>query len=345
MFASVFGSVEAGIIYSLMALGIYLSFRILNFPDMTVDGSFVTGAAVASILITGGTNPLLATISAIFVGFFVGIVTGLLHTKGGINPLLSGILMMIALYSINLRILGKPNVSLLSEDTVFTQLGTWWSSLGMDDWIGSVFTSIGLESYIPHTWSIVLPMVVVVLLVKVVLDAFMKTEIGLAIRGTGDNEQMVRSFSVHTDITKMLGLGIANGLVALSGAFVAQYNGSADVGMGIGIIVIGLASVIIGEAVFGSKSIARATFAVIGGAILYRLVVAFALKVEFLEAGDMKLITAVIVIVALLIPKWIDGTKKRRKRRNRMRSLHAEPAKTSIDRNGGEQLAATKSDI
>lgn len=345
MFASVFGSVEAGIIYSIMALGIYLSFRILNFPDMTVDGSFVTGAAVTSILITGGTSPILATISALFVGFFVGMITGLLHTKGKINPLLSGILMMIALYSINLRILGKPNVSLLSEDTIFTQLGTWWSGLGIDAWIASFFTNIGLEDYIPHTWSIVMPMIVFVFLVKVLLDAFMKTEIGLAIRGTGDNEQMVRSFSVHTDVTKMLGLGIANALVALSGAFVAQYNGSADVGMGIGIIVIGLASVIIGEAVFGTKSMARATLAVIGGAILYRLVVAFALKVEFLEAGDMKLITAVIVIVALLIPKWVDSTKKYRKRRNRMKGLNAETVKNSRGGNGGEQLAATKSDI
>lgn len=344
MFASVFGSVEAGIIYSIMALGVYLSFRILNFPDMTVDGSFVTGAAVASVLITGGTNPILATLSAVFVGFVVGIITGLLHTKGKINPLLSGILMMIALYSINLRILGRPNVSLLSEDTIFTQFGAWWSSLGIDNWIASLFTSIGLANYIPHSWSIVVPMILFVIIVKVTLDGFLKTEIGLAIRGTGDNEQMVRSFSVHTDITKMLGLGIANSMVALSGAFVAQYIGSADVGMGIGMIVIGLASVIIGEAVFGSKSIARATLAVIGGAILYRLVVAFALKVEFLEAGDMKLITAIIVIVALLIPKWIDSTKKVRKRRNRMKSLQVEPVKASLG-NGGEKLAATKSDI
>jgi putative ABC transport system permease protein len=345
VFASVFGSVEAGIIYSIMALGVYLSFRILNFPDMTVDGSFVTGAAVASVLITGGTNPILATFTAIFVGFIAGMVTGLLHTKGKINPLLSGILMMIALYSINLRILGRPNVSLLSEDTVFTQLGTWWSGLGIDDWIASVFTSIGLEGYIPHTWSIVLPMILFVLVAKAILDAFLKTEIGLAIRGTGDNEQMVRSFSVHTDLTKMLGLGIANALVALSGAFVAQYIGSADVGMGIGMIVIGLASVIIGEAVFGSKSIVRATFAVIGGAILYRLVVAFALKVEFLEAGDMKLITAIIVIIALLIPKWVDSMKKHRKKRSRMKNLNTEKVKLSINGTGGEQIAATKSDI
>ena len=344
MFASVFGSVEAGIIYSIMALGVYLSFRILNFPDMTVDGSFVTGAAVASILITGGTNPILATLSAIFVGFVVGMITGLLHTKGKINPLLSGILMMIALYSINLRILGKPNVSLLSEDTIFTQLGTWWSSLGVDDGFSTILTKIGLENYIPNTWSIVLPMMLVVIILKLVLDAFLKTEIGLAIRGTGDNEQMVRSFSVPTDLTKMLGLGIANGLVALSGAFVAQYIGSADVGMGIGIIVIGLASVIIGEAVFGSKSIARATLAVIGGAILYRLVVAFALKVEFLEAGDMKLITAIIVIVALLIPKWMDSMKKYRKRQKRMRNLRAE-AVSALNGKGGERIVTTKADI
>ena len=344
MFTSVFGSVEAGIIYSLMALGVYLSFRILDFPDLTVDGSFVTGAAVGAIMISNGMNPFLASGMALIAGFMAGMVTGLLHTKGKINPLLSGILMMIALYSINLRILGKPNVPLSSEETVFTLFRSWFESLGIDEGLGSLFSMVGLSGFTPSTWSILLPMAVFVLIIKLLLDAFLKTEVGLAIRGTGDNEQMVRSFSVHTDWTKMIGLGLANGLVALSGAFVAQYNGFADVGMGIGMIVIGLASVIIGEAIFGAKSVVRATLAVIGGAIVYRLVVAFALKVEFLEAGDMKLITAIMVIVALLIPKWVDSYKKFRQKRNRMKQMEAISIQARAAGKGGEQLAATKPD-
>lgn len=344
MFTSVFGSVEAGIIYSLMALGVYLSFRILDFPDLTVDGSFVTGAAVAAVMISNGMNPFLATILALIAGFMAGMMTGLLHTKGRINPLLSGILMMIALYSINLRILGKPNIPLSSEDTVFTVLLAWFESLGIDEGMSGFLHAVSLSGFIPSTWSILLPMVVFVLVIKILLDAFLRTEIGLAIRGTGDNEQMVRSFSVHTDWTKMIGLGLANGLVALSGAFVAQYNGFADVGMGIGMIVIGLASVIIGEAIFGAKSVVRATMAVIGGAIVYRLVVAFALKVEFLEAGDMKLITAIMVIVALLIPKWIDAYKKYRQKRNRLKQAAARGIQPGASGKGGEQLAATKPD-
>ncbi len=344
MFTSVFGSVEAGIIYSLMALGVYLSFRILDFPDLTVDGSFVTGAAVAAVMISNGTDPFLASIVALVAGFMAGMTTGLLHTKGGINPLLSGILMMIALYSINLRILGKPNVPLSSEETVFTVFRSWFESLGIDEGLGAFLNLGGLSGFTPSTWAILLPMAVFVLAIKLLLDAFLKTEVGLAIRGTGDNEQMVRSFSVHTDWTKMIGLGLANGLVALSGAFVAQYNGFADVGMGIGMIVIGLASVIIGEAIFGAKSVVRATIAVIGGAIVYRLVVAFALKVEFLEAGDMKLITAIMVIVALLIPKWVDSYKKHRQKRSRMKQMEALSIQARATGKGGEELAATKPD-
>lgn len=343
MFTSVFGSVEAGIIYSLMALGVYLSFRILDFPDMTVDGSFVTGAAVAAILITNGTNPFMATLASLLAGFVAGTLTGLLHTKGKINPLLSGILMMIALYSINLRILGRPNVPLSTEDTFFSQLKNWWGNFGIDAWLASLWTSIGLENYIPATWAILITMIIMVGVVKLLLDLFLKTEMGLSIRATGDNEHMVRSFSVNTDTTKMIGLGIANALVALSGAFVAQYNGFADVGMGIGIIVIGLASVIIGEAIFGSKSISRATFAVIGGAIVYRLVVAFALMIDFLEAGDMKLITAFIVIVSLLVPKWVASSKKSRRRRRRLKKT-AQHSFQAVSR-GGKEIAAAKSDL
>lgn len=340
MFTAIFGSIEAGAMYALMALGVYLSFRILDFPDLTVDGSFVTGAAVAAVLIVGGTNPLIATIAAVFAGFVAGCVTGLLHTKGKINPLLSGILMMIALYSINLRIMGKSNISLLNEETLISQLTNFWKGLGIDDGIEALFVSIGLSNFIPKTWGILLIMLLLAFLVKVLIDLFLKTDVGLAIRATGDNETMIRSFSANTDTLKVLGLGISNALVALSGALIGQYSGFSDVGMGIGMIVIGLASVIIGEAVFGAKTIIRATLAVIGGAILYRIIVSLALRVEFLETGDMKLITAFIVVCALVIPKLIDFQKDKQKKRKRLLA-----SSTKAKEKSGESFAAIKSDI
>ncbi|MGG0719180.1 ABC transporter permease [Robertmurraya massiliosenegalensis] len=342
MFTAIFGSVEAGAMYALMALGVYLSFRILDFPDLTVDGSFVTGASVAAVLIIGGTNPLLATLLATIAGFLAGCITGLLHTKGKINPLLSGILMMIALYSINLRIMGKSNISMLNQDTLITQMTDFWKSLKIDDAMQSLFHSIGLSNFIPKTWGILIIMLILAFVVKVLIDRFLKTDIGLAIRATGDNETMIRSFSANTDHLKVLGLGLSNALVALSGALVGQYSGFSDVGMGIGMIVIGLASVIIGEAVFGAKTIVRATFAVIGGAILYRIIVSLALRVEFLETGDMKLITAFIVVAALVIPKIIDLQREKQKKKKR---LLASKQKINAKEKSGESLAAIKSDL
>ncbi|MCA1027402.1 ABC transporter permease [Cytobacillus kochii] len=309
--SAIFGSIEAGAMYALMALGVYLSFRVLDFPDLTVDGSFVTGGAVAAVLIVGGTNPFLATILAFVAGFLAGSVTGLLHTKGKINPLLSGIIMMIALYSINLRIMGKSNIPLLSEETVITKLTDFWQGLGLDN-------ALAFIGFVPKTWAILILMLILALFVKVMIDWFLKTDIGLAIRATGNNETMIRSFSANTDTLKILGLGLSNGLVALSGGLVAQYNGFSDVGMGIGMIVIGLASVIIGEAIFGAKTIFRATLAVIGGAILYRIIVTLALRVEFLETGDMKLITALIVVFALVLPKILEKQKERQRKKKRM---------------------------
>lgn len=334
MFTAIFGSIEAGAIYALMALGVYLSFRILDFPDLTVDGSFVTGAAVAAVLIVGGMNPFLATLIALVCGFIAGCVTGLLHTKGKINPLLSGILMMIALYSINLRIMGKSNVPLLSEETVITKLTALWQGLGLDNGIEALFSATG---FAPKTWGILILMLILAFLVKVLMDQFLKTDFGLAIRATGNNETMIRSFSADTDLLKIVGLGISNALVALSGALVAQYNGFSDVGMGIGMIIIGLASVIIGEAIFGAKTIVRATLAVIGGAILYRIIVTLALRVDFLETGDMKLITAFIVVCALVLPKVIEKQRENQRKKRRLAS-NFQKANES-----GEQLAAIKS--
>ncbi|WP_416147457.1 ABC transporter permease [Salipaludibacillus sp. HK11] len=330
MFISTFGAVESGVLYSLMALGVYLSFRVLDFPDLTVDGSFVTGAGVAAIMVVSGYPPLVATMGAILAGFAAGCMTGLLHTKGKVNPLLSGILMMIALYSINLRIMGRSNVPLLNETTLFTEVRSFSESIGVDSFMNGLLSSMGISN-LPRTWGILFIGFLIVLVVKFLTDYFLKTEVGLALRATGDNKKMIRSFSANTDSLYIYGLGLSNALVAFSGALVAQLGGFADVGMGIGMIVIGLASVIIGEALFGTKTIARVTLAVIGGAIVYRIVVTLALRVDFLDTSDMKLITAIIVIAALVTPKIIDAQKEKRRRFRKRAAL----SKLQAASNGG----------
>nr|WP_272491177.1 ABC transporter permease [Paenibacillus apiarius] len=309
------GSVEAGVIYALMALGVYLTFRILDFPDLTVDGSFATGGAVAAVMITNGYSPLLATLGAMLAGCVAGSVTGLLHTKGKINTLLSGIISMIALYSINLRIMGKANTPLLGADTLFTEISSFLSSLQPL----SILAAVGVS----------------VLLIKWAIDWFLDTEIGLAIRATGDNTKMIRSFSANTDNMKIIGLSLSNGLVALSGALIAQYQEFADISMGIGIIIIGLASVIMGEAIFGHSSIRRATFAVIGGAIVYRLIIMFALRIG-LDPNDLKLLTAFIVVIALVSSRMIDTWKDRR-----VRTTKEEPLAVAGQGARGESHAET----
>ncbi|MFD0828666.1 ABC transporter permease [Neobacillus sp. M.A.Huq-85] len=342
MFTAIFGSFEAGIIYAIMALGVYLSFRILDFPDLTVDGSFVTGAAISAVMIAGGANPFFATIMALFAGFIAGCLTGLIHTVGKINNLLSGILMMIALYSINLRIMGRSNIPLLNSDTSFTKISSLFEKTGIDSFFNKLLSLVGLGDSLPSTWGILISMIIITFIIKGFTDWFLQTEIGLAIRATGNNKRMIRSLSANTNLLVVLGLGISNALVAFSGALIAQQGGFADVGMGIGMIVIGLASVIIGEALFGTKTIARTTLAVIGGSIVYRIVVTLALRIEFLDPGDMKLITAVIVLIALIAPKIIDSTKEK-KRKARKKAERMNILKASGDQRG-ESHAAIKSD-
>ncbi|WP_099157810.1 ABC transporter permease [Virgibacillus ndiopensis] len=320
MLISMFGAVESGIIYAIMALGVYLTFRVLDFPDLTVDGSFVTGAAVVGISIVNGIPPIVATVLALIAGFVAGCFTGLLHTKGKVNALLSGILMMTALYSINLRIMEQPTLSMLNEPTVFNQLESIEAIGGIDSFFNGLLSMLGAEQ-LPATWVIVLAMIVVTLLIKLLTDFYLKTEVGLALRAIGDNKKMIRSLSANTDSLTIVGVGLSNGLVALSGGLVAQLGGFADVNMGIGMIVIGLASVIIGEALFGTKTIRRATLAVIGGAIIYRIIVTLALEVEFLDTGDMKLITALIVIVALVTPKILQVQKEKKRRIQKRKQL------------------------
>ncbi|MBV1779626.1 ABC transporter permease [Paeniglutamicibacter sp. ABSL32-1] len=275
-------AVELGLIYAIMALGVYLTFRILDFPDLTVDGSFTTGAAVASISIINGVNPFLATAFAFFIGAAAGVITGLLHTKGKIDGLLAGILTMIALYSINLRIMGKANLPLLGETTVLTFLR---------------------ENRLLGTWVSVGLMFLGCLVAVAVIVWFLRTDVGLAMRATGDNEEMIRSLGVNTDNQKILGLALSNGLVGISGAVIAQFQGFADIGMGIGVILIGLASVIVGQAIFGQKFIWIAALAVVFGSVAYRLVIQLSLQAG-LEVNDMKLISAVLVVIALLLPQW-----------------------------------------
>lgn len=293
------GAIEQGLLFAIMALGVYLTFRILNFPDLTVDGSFALGGALAAKLIIDGYNPFLATAIAMLAGAAAGAFTGLLSTKGKINGLLAGILTMIALYSINLRIMERANLPLLREDTLYTFV----LDLHVPD---IIYNGVKLLS------GTAIIFLLFALVVKGLIDWFMHTDAGLDIRATGDNSTMIRSFGANTDTTTILGLALSNGLVAASGALVAQYQGFADVGMGIGMIVIGLASVIVGEVLFGHSTIMRATFAVIGGSIVYRLVIALALR-QGLSPSDMKLITAFIVILALTLPNVAKGVWKKSK--------------------------------
>ncbi len=275
-------AVELGIIYAIMALGVYLTFRVLEFPDLTVDGSFATGAAISAVMILNGQSPYFAVVCAFAGGLVAGLVTGLLNTKGNIDGLLAGILTQIALYSVNLRIMGTSNIGLLRATTVFTPLR---------------------EQGLLGTWGGPLMMMPFVLVILGALVWFLHTNLGLALRGSGDAQDMVRSFGVSTDFQKILGLSLSNGMVAVSGSLIAQYQGFADVGMGIGIIVAGLASVIIGQAILGRLTILRAATAVVVGAVLYRVIIQLALIAGF-NPNDMKLISAVIVVLALLIPQW-----------------------------------------
>ncbi len=290
------GALSQGLVYSLMALGVYLTFRVLNFPDLTVDGSFPLGAAVSAVLIAHGVNPFLVLPVALAAGMMAGLVTAFLSTKLNILNLLASILTMIALYSINLRIMGKPNISLLNATTVvdyFPRLDGFVASLGVPPELRTMIL-----------WLILFLLVVIV--IKIILDLFLHTEVGLALRATGDNPHMIRAQGVNTDLMIILGVAISNGLVALSGALFAQRQGSADVSMGVGTIVAGLASVIIGEALIGEMTVFRATLGVVIGSVIYRLAIAVALQIKIgslqITPSDLKLITAILVVFALTLP-------------------------------------------
>ena len=279
-------AIEQGLAYGIAALGVFLTYRILKFPDLTVDGSFVTGAAIASVLLVRyGFDPFSVLLLAFAAGAIAGLLTGVLHTRLGITSLLAGVLTMIMLYSINLRIMGRPNMSLLRVDTATRIVGAVWSPLGGL----AVLAFIGLLT----------------LAIKLFLDAFLRTELGFALRATGDSEAMITAQGVNTKTMKILGLALSNGLVALSGALVAQYSGFADVGMGLGTIVTGLAAVIIGGTLIRSSRVGWMTLSVLLGSLIYRVAVILALRYGYVvgfQASDLKLITALLVILALVVP-------------------------------------------
>ncbi|PHI09367.1 ABC transporter permease [Fusobacterium polymorphum] len=273
-------TIEQSLIFAIMVLGVYISFRILNFPDMTVDGTFPLGAAISAKLLTLGVNPYLTLLVALVAGAAAGAVTGLIHVKLKVKDLLAGILVMTALYSVNLRVMEKSNIPLFEEDNIFNT-----------------------------EYSMMITIVVLILISKFILDYLLKTKFGFALKALGDNENLIVSLGLNEEKYKIYGLMIANSFVAFSGAVLAQYQGFADVGMGTGIIVIGLASIIIGDTLFGKRRKLAGTTIVIIGSILYRGVIAVTLSMG-MDASDLKLITSVIVIVILWIQKQKDKRRK-----------------------------------
>ena len=288
----IISTIAQSLLWALLALGVFITFRILDVADLTVEGSFPMGAAISAVLITMGVNPWITVIVAGIGGMIAGAVTGWIHTKLKIPALLAGILTMIALYSVNLHIMGKANISLLRMDTVYSAI----HSMGISNAVA--LTIIG---------------VVVTVVVGLFLFWFFGTELGTSIRATGVNPQMIRAQGVNTDSMIVLGLLLSNGFVAVSGALIAQSQGFADIGMGVGTIVIGLASVIIGEVLFASSSVVRKLFgnssfvlslvAVVFGSIIYRIVIATVLYLG-MPPNDLKLFTAILVALALSLPTW-----------------------------------------
>ena len=299
------GAFTIGLILALLAFGVYLSFRVFNFPDITAEGSITLGAAVTATLLVRGWGPAAATAVGFVGGMAAGASTGLLHTKCRINGLLSGILVMTALYSINLHVMGKSNVPLLSEVTLATkaeQIGT--KLIGSSNDLNVFGWAVGVRDA-----SMLLAVLLFISVLGAMLYLFFRTNLGTAIRATGDNPQMIRALGVSVDSILILGLALSNGLIALSGALLAQYQGFADVQMGIGMVVWGLASVIIGEALVGSARIGLLISGAVIGSVLFRLLVAIALRWG-LNPNDLKLITALFVFVALVAPRLLRALKR-----------------------------------
>ncbi|MDR6290944.1 putative ABC transport system permease protein [Inquilinus ginsengisoli] len=285
------GAIEIGLIYALVALGVFLSFRVLNFPDLTVDGSFPLGAATSATLIVAGVDPVLATLVGVAAGALAGLVTAWLNVRFGILHLLASILTMISLFSINLRIMGKPNVALINQDTV----------INLFSWLTPTLESLGL----PGRASLkVVVLAVIVLIVTLLLGRFLTSEFGLAMRATGANSRMARAQGISTKLHIYVGMALSNALVALAGALFAQTAGFADVTVGTGTIVVGLAAVILGETMIRTRRIVVMLAACVLGAVIYRIVIALALNTSWLglQSSDLNLVTALLVGIALMLP-------------------------------------------
>lgn len=280
-------SIGQGLLWAVLGVALFLTFRILNFPDMTVEGSFPLGAATAVSLIAHGFNPYLATLIAFVIGTIAGLATGLLYTKGRIPILLAGILVMTASLSINLRIMGSANISLLNQKSVF---------------------SAHILQHLPKYFDSVFVGLIIITLITLALIFFLQTDLGQAFIATGDNATMAQSIGIKTDRMTIMGLMLSNGLIAFGGAIIAQNNGYADINMGIGIIVIALASIIIGEVVFGDLSLNERLVAVIVGSILYRLVLLAVLQLGF-STNDLNLISAVVLAIAMMLPRLRHALK------------------------------------
>lgn len=283
------GGATLGVIWGIMALGLYLTYRVLNYADLTVDGSLTLGGALSAVFVAAGMPPILAILLATLGGMLAGLVTGWLHTKLRIPDLLAGILTQFGIYSINLRIMGKANFGLLNEVTLFTQI----KNLG-----------------IPSKWAGLIIGLIFVIILVILIYCFFGTEIGCALRATGNNQDMVEAMGANTKAMIVLGLVVGNGLVAMAGGLLAQYQGYADINMGVGTIVIGLAAIMIGEVLFSKRSYIHRLTGVIIGSVVYRIIIAFVLRISLnsnfiikITADDMKLITAIIVAAALVAPR------------------------------------------
>ena len=284
-------AISQGLLWSILAIGIHITYRILNISDLTSEGSFTLGAAIFASLLMMDISPIIALIMALISGSLAGLVTGILTTKLHIPSLLSGILSMTGLYSINLSIMGKANIPLNQKATLLTVIKN-------------------LLGFAKDRDAAIILGLIVALVIIIILVWFFNTEFGYAIIATGSNEKMIRANGINSDFTKIAGLMIANALIALSGALVCQYNGYADVGQGIGAIVIGLASVIIGEVIFRNRSFLLSLIGIVSGSVIYRIIVAIVINANFISANDMKLFTSIIVALALYIAN-LDIRKKK----------------------------------
>ena len=273
-------TIGQGLLWGILALGLFLTFRILNFPDMTVEGTFPFGAAICMSALVHGVNPIIATILSFLGGMLTGLITGLLYTKGKIPVLLTGILTMTGIYSVNLRILGKANVGLLDKATLLNEK---------------------LLQKLPDNFPTIIVGLLFAVFIILLLALFLNTDLGQAFIATGDNEKMAQSLGINTDNMKILGLMLSNGLIGLAGGLLGQNGGYADVNMGIGTMVIGLAAIIIGEVVYGNLSLTARLIAVVIGSIIYRLILLLVLQLGF-STNDFKLISAIILAICMMLP-------------------------------------------